>query len=175
MSSGPEVLAALDDPVALKDAIARLPSIRALIPLLVSAAPAGASLPVPPLGHFEPRDALRLGRAGLWLATDLLREKLPRIRSVPSPEHERWDTLVELNRERPEAVWLVGALLAEMAEGQERLASRTLLGIERRFGEAGWEAIELAVIGAPAEGVVRKANAERGCRGRHPTTSASSR
>jgi hypothetical protein len=153
--SAAELVAVLDDGDALARVIARLPSIDALVPLLVSTVPE-ATLTVGPFGHFEPREALALGRPGLWLATALVQKLVPRIRTVPSPDHERWDAVIELYRERPEAPWMVGALLATMRADQERLGSRTLLGVTRRFGMVGWDVLERATVGAPLEELVRR-------------------
>ncbi len=155
-SSKDEILASLDDAGALERAIRSLPSVSALLPILVGAVPSGATLFVPPRGLFDVAAARRLGRAGLWLATDAVRARLPSITTVPSAIHERWDTLVELERERPEAPWLVGVLVASMSAAQESLASRTLLGVERRFGARGWSALALATVGAPMEELVRR-------------------
>lgn len=161
------VLDALDDPVALGRAIRALPSIGALLPILTSAVPPGVRLEASAHGDIAPRHAVRLGRVGLWLASQVLCDRLPSLRTAPSALHERWDAVVEMERARPEAPWLVGAVLAEMSDVQERLARRTLIGVERRFGRLGWEAIEWAVRGRAVEHVVGAAHRTPGASGTH--------
>lgn len=144
------------DPGRFDAAVEALPSLDRLLPSLLDTV--GADLRVAaeacfPRGahrYFEVRRVYALGRPGLWLATEHLLGRLPTIRGAPEPTHERWDALMEIHRALPEAPWLLAQLLASLREGQEAVARRALLGVDRRFGPRGRRAIERA-LGEGAE------------------------
>jgi hypothetical protein len=75
------------------------------------------------------------GAVGFWVATEWIFERLRGERSAPSPLHEQWDALVEIQRACPEALWFVIELLAALHSDQTRLARRIVLGLDRRFGD----------------------------------------
>ena len=86
-------------------------------------------------------ETLTRGRPGLWVATGWLASRLGPIRVAPHPIHERWDALLELHRELPEAAWMVAALFQALGPNQDALARRIALGVRRRFGERGVEVV----------------------------------
>lgn len=93
----------------------------------------------------------QLGRAGLWLATEDMLAHLPSLKISPHPRHERWDALVEIEKARPEAAWLVAAVIAAMSARQTQLCDRALLGVRRRFGERGERVLAHVMRGRPLQ------------------------
>lgn len=108
---------------------------------------------LPPPGRsraLEVQALVRLGPPGLWLATEWARTAIAgRERSAPTPPHEQWDALIEVHKARVEAPWMIAALFAALDAKQESLGRRVLIGVERRFGQRGYDILRHAAGDAP--------------------------
>lgn len=97
----------------------------------------------------------KAGRPAFWVATRWMLGSVPGgAPKAPVPQHEQWDALVEVNKAQPEAAWFVAELYARLEPTQESVGRRILVGIERRFGERGWEIVRERAANAPLAGLL---------------------
>ena len=108
-----------------------------------------------PDGRLEVGPLAKGGRPAFWIATKWVLGAVPGgAPKAPVPQHEQWDALVEVNKEQPEAAWFVAELYARLEQTQASVGRRILVGVERRFGERGWEIFHERAAGAPLAGLL---------------------
>jgi len=112
-----------------------------------------------PDGRLEVGPLAKAGRPALWVATKWVLGAVPGgAPKAPVAQHEQWDALVEANKERPEAAWLVAELFARLEATQESVGRRILIGVGRRFGDRGWEILRERAAEAPLRGLLAQSS-----------------